>query len=220
MFKAIIFDVDGVLVDSMRFHADAWVEAFGEVGLSIRREDIYEIEGANDRGVIELIFRKKGWENPDSNHFEALHLRKRELLIFENIKPYKGIIECLHHLKKKYRLALVSGSDRPLVEKMLTNYFPDIFELGVAGADVEHGKPAPDPYLKAVEMLDLKKEECLVVENAPIGIEAAKRAGLYCVAVQSTLGAEKLDRADLVFKGHAELFEYFENLLSNFKQVP
>lgn len=213
MFKAIIFDVDGVLVDSMRFHADAWVEAFREAGLSIRREDVYEIEGANDRGVVELIFRNKG-RIPEPEHFEGLHLRKRELVEFENIKPYEGMVKCLHSLKKKFRIALVSGSDRPLVEKMLTNFFPDIFEVVVAGADVKHGKPAPDPYLKAVEMLGLEKEECLVVENAPIGIEAAKKAGLYCVAVQSTLGAEKLGQADLVFEGHAGLFEYFEKLCS------
>lgn len=217
MFKAIIFDVDGVLVDSMRFHADAWVEAFGELGLSIRREDIYEIEGANDLGVIEFIFEKKGGvgvHNPDSELFETLPFRKRELLEFGKIKPYEGMVDCLRMLKKRFRLALVSGSDRPVIEKMLASFFPDIFEVVVAGADVEHGKPAPDPYLKAVEMLGVEKEDCLVIENAPMGIEAAKRAGLYCAAVPSTLGPKRLQQADLIFQGHAGLFEYFENLLA------
>lgn len=212
MFKAIIFDVDGVLVDSMRFHADAWIKAFREAGISIKREDIYEIEGSNGWGVVRLIFGKAG-RNPGPADFELFPRRKRELLDFDGIKPFEGMASCLEELKKSFRLALVSGSDRKIVEKMVEEFFPGIFEVTVAGVDVEHGKPAPDPYLKAVEMLGLEKENCLVVENAPLGIKAAKAAGLYCVAVPTTVGAEKLQDADLVLEDHAALLKFLNNLM-------
>ncbi|MCQ1534493.1 HAD family phosphatase [Methanosarcina sp. KYL-1] len=211
MLKAIIFDVDGVLVDSMRFHADAWIEAFGEAGISIKREDIYQIEGSNGLGVVKLIFGKEG-KIPGPEDFEFFPRRKREVLDFDGIKPFEGMVSCLEGLKRRFRLALVSGSDRKIIEKMVQRFFSGIFEVAVAGIDVENGKPAPDPYLKAVELLGLEKEECLVIENAPLGVEAAKAAGLYCVAVSSTLGPERLQHADLVLENHAELFRYLEGL--------
>jgi len=211
MFKAIIFDVDGVLVDSMRFHADAWVESFRDVGITIRREDIYEIEGSNGWGIVRSIFKKAG-RIPEPHHLEEIPLKKRTILDFERIKPFDGIVDVLQELKKHFTLALVSGSDRKIVEKMIEHFFPDVFEVTVAGIDVENGKPAPDPYLKAVEMLGFEKEDCIVVENAPMGVEAAKAAGLYCVAVPSTLGAEMLQHADMVLDDHPALFRYLQSL--------
>ena len=211
MLKAILFDVDGVLVDSMRFHADAWIKAFQEVGISIEREDIYEIEGSNGPGVVKLIFGKAG-RIPEPKDFEVIPYRKKEILDFESIKPFGEMVSCLEELKKRFRLTLVSGSDRQIVENMVQRFFSGIFEITVAGIDVTHGKPAPDPYLKAVELLSLDKKECLVVENAPLGVKAAKAAGLYCVAVSSTLGPERLQQADLVLKNHSELIKYLKNL--------
>ena len=111
MLKAIIFDVDGVLVDSMRFQADAWVKTFQEVGIAISREDIYELEGSNDRRLIKSIFEKAGKE-PEPWHFEQLPEKKREALEFDRIKPFEGILDCLKELKKHFKLAMVSGSNR------------------------------------------------------------------------------------------------------------
>ncbi|AKB73502.1 Beta-phosphoglucomutase [Methanosarcina lacustris Z-7289] len=212
MLKAIIFDVDGVLVDSMRFHADAWVEAFREAGLSIKREDIYEIEGGNNRGIVRSIFEKAG-KNPETEDFESISRKKREILDLSLLKPFDGMVDCLKELKQSFHLALVSGSSRMVVGTVIENFFSDIFEVIVTGSDVENGKPSPEPYLKGVEKLSLPGDECLVVENAPMGIEAAKAAGLYCVAVASTLGPERLQHADLVFENHAALFEYLKNLV-------
>ena len=212
MFKAIIFDVDGVLVDSMRFHADAWVEAFREGGISIKREDIYEIEGGNERGIVTKIFEKAG-EAPEPEDFESIPRRKRGILDLGLLNPFDGMVGCLKELNKSFHLALVSGSSRLVVGTVIENFFSDIFEVIVTGSDVENGKPSPEPYLKAVEKLSLPEDECLVVENAPMGIEAAKAAGLYCVAVASTLGPERLQHADLVFENHAALFEYLKSLV-------
>jgi beta-phosphoglucomutase len=212
MLKAIIFDVDGVLVDSMYFQADAWAKAFKEVGITIVREDIYELEGSNDARLIKTIFEKAGKE-PEPEHFEQLPERKREALEFDRIKPFEGILDCLDELKRHFKLAMVSGSNRKTIGKIVDKFFPGYFEVVINGSDLDRGKPDPDPYLKALEMLDLTRNECIVIENAPLGITAAKRAGLYCVAVASMLEPEKVQHADMVLEDHAALLDYLKSLV-------
>lgn len=212
MLKAIIFDVDGVLVDSMRFQADAWAKAFKEVGIEIRREDIYELEGSNDRRLIKSVFETAGKE-PEPECFEWLPEKKREVLDLDSIKPFEGILECLDELKPHFKLAMVSGSNRITVENIVERFFLGYFEVVINGSDLERSKPDPDPYLKALEMLDLTRNECIVIENAPFGVTAAKRAGLYCVAVASMLEPETVQHADLVLEDHAALFDYLKSLI-------
>ncbi|WP_292373760.1 HAD family hydrolase [Methanosarcina sp. UBA411] len=213
MLKAIIFDVDGVLVDSMRFQADAWVKTFKEIGITITREDIYELEGSNNRRLIKSIFEKVGRE-PEPWHLDQLPERKREVLEFDQIKPFEGILDCLKELKRHFKLAMVSGSHVDTINKIIDKYFSNCFEVIITGSDLEYGKPDPDPYLKALEMLDLTKNECVVIENAPLGITAAKRAGLYCVAVASMLEPKKIEHADLVLEDHAALLDYLKSLIA------
>lgn len=212
MLKAIIFDMDGVLVDSMRFQADAWAKAFQDADINIVREDIYELEGSNDKRLIKSIF-KEARKEPEPEHFERLPEKKRDLLEFDRIKPFEGIPECLDELKRHFRLAMVSGSNRNTVGKIVDKFFSGYFDVVINGSDLERGKPDPDPYLKALEMLGLTKNECMVIENAPLGITAAKRAGLYCVAVASMLEPEKVQHADLVLEDHASLFDYLKSLI-------
>lgn len=211
MLKAIIFDADGVLVDSMYFQADSWVKAFKDVGINITRRDIYELEGSNDSRLIKAIFEKAGRE-PEPQQFEQLPEKKRELLEFDKIKPYKGILDCLKELKQHFKLAMVSGSNRNTVEKIVNKFFSGCFDVVISGSDHERGKPNPDPFLTALEKLDLTKNECIVVENSPLGITSARRAGLYCVAVASVLEPEMIQHADLVLKDHDALICYLKSL--------
>jgi beta-phosphoglucomutase len=211
MLKAIIFDMDGVLVDSVPFHADAWIKVFKDIGINVTRRDIYLIEGLNDKKIIEIFFQKAR-KKPKSCHFRDLVNEKRKILEFDQIEPFKGVLECLMDLKKHFRLATVSGANRDVVEKVMNKFFPNCFEVIITGDDLECGKPNPDPYLKALEKLDLTKNECIVIENSPIGITAAKRAELYCVSIASTLEPEELQQADLVFENHASLFDYLISL--------
>jgi len=194
------------------FQADAWAKAFQDAGINIVREDIYELEGSNDKRLIKSIF-KEARKEPEPEHFERLPEKKRDLLEFDRIKPFEGIPECLDELKRHFRLAMVSGSNRNTVGKIVDKFFSGYFDVVINGSDLERGKPDPDPYLKALEMLGLTKNECMVIENAPLGITAAKRAGLYCVAVASMLEPEKVQHADLVLEDHASLFDYLKSLI-------
>lgn len=212
MFNSLIFDVDGVLVDSMPCHADAWISTFSEVGIDIIRQDIYDIEGSNHTGIIKFIFKKAGRE-AEPELIEKLRVRKRELF-FRNkkISSFEGMYDLLKTLKERFHLAVVSGSDRPIVDSMMNEFYPDIFEVIISGADVTNGKPHPEPYLKAVDMLGVKKEKCLVIENAPLGVDSAKNAGLYCVTVPTYVAAEKLKRADRTFRDHSQLLQFLADL--------
>ncbi|WP_321417125.1 HAD family phosphatase [uncultured Methanomethylovorans sp.] len=213
MLKGLIFDVDGVLMDSMSYHADAWVQAFREVGVPITNRDIYEIEGSNHKGVVDIIFHKAGLE-PETSDYETFLKKKREHFLRNNrAEPFKGMQECLQALKEKYKLAVASGADRVIVNTLMDRFYPGIFKIIVSGEDVTRGKPNPEPYLKAASKLGLEPEECIVIENAPLGIKSAKMAGIYCVAVPTYLLKEKLIGADMILADHAELITYLSRLL-------
>jgi HAD superfamily hydrolase (TIGR01509 family) len=210
--KAVIFDMDGVLVDSMPYHADAWKTVFAEVGIRIKREDIYDIEGSNHEGIIRLVFRKAG-RTPTPEDFKALAKKKMEIFTKTNrVTVFHGIYECLELLKKKCLLGVVSGSDRAVVMGLLLRFFPNTFDAVVTGNDVKEGKPSPEPYLKAVGMLKIAKDECIVIENAPLGVESAKRAGLFCIAIPTYVEAHRLKDADIVLMNHGMLKEYIARL--------
>jgi HAD superfamily hydrolase (TIGR01509 family) len=208
VLKAVIFDMDGVLVDSMPYHADAWIIVFAELGIYIKRQDIYDIEGSNHEGIIRLIFEKAG-RAPEPEDFKELAKKKREIFLRINkVDVFEGIYVCLDFLKGRVRLGVVSGSDRAVVMNLLEKFFPHTFEAVVTGNDIKNGKPSPEPYLKAIEMLNIRKNECIVVENAPLGVESAKRAGLYCVAIPTYVEAQRLKGADAVLPNHAALRDY------------
>ena len=212
MLKAVIFDLDGVLVDSMPYHADAWVSVFKDVGINIRREDIYNIEGSNHIGIINLVFKKAG-RTPDPADFVRLAQKKQQIFTKINkVRVFDGIYECINSLRNKCLLAVASGSDRAVVIELIERFFPKIFTVIVSGNDVLEGKPNPEPYLKAVEMLKVNKDECIVIENAPLGVESAKRAGLYCIAIPTYVKPELLKDANVVLADHSMLKEYLARL--------
>ncbi len=215
MLSSLIFDMDGVLVDSMTYHAEAWIQVSGEVGIHVTPADIYEIEGANHRLGLQWLFEKAGG-NIGPGMYESILQRKIEIFTsIADVKPYEGMADFLKALKDRFWLAVVTGSERMTVESFMESFFPGIFDVIVSGEDVHYGKPYPEPYLKAVEMLGTRKEECLVVENAPMGVESAKRAGLYCVGVPTYVSPDKLSGADLVLGDHVSLQSYLYNILKD-----
>lgn len=212
VLKAVIFDMDGVLIDSMPYHADAWIAVFARVGIKVKRDDIYKMEGSNHVGIIRMVFEKAG-RTPEPEDFDKLAEEKKK--IFSKINKatvFEGIYELIDELKNKYALAVVSGSDKTVVKELIEHFFPDTFSVMVTGNDIKEGKPSPESYLKAVEMLNVRKDECIVIENAPMGVESAKRAGLYCIAIPTYVEPELLEDADIVLPDHARLKECIQEL--------
>lgn len=212
LLKSIIFDMDGVLVDSMSYHAQAVNNVFDQMGLEMDQQDIFEREGERTIDIIRFLLDKA---TGNSSSFDVPSIVSRYIEEFNRIvelRVFDGMKECLEEMHSKFALAVVSGSDRPIVNDIIMTEFPGIFEIMISADDVTRGKPAPDPYLMAMEKLGIKNNECIVIENAPMGVEAAKNAGIFCVAVPTYLPTEKLEKADMVVKGHIQLISYLSGL--------
>ena len=197
--------MDGVLVDSMPYHAEAWQQAFAEAGISVTKREIFELEGSNHMQTVDIIFRRSG-RVPTDKDAEVLSHRKIEIFNrIERVMPFDGMKELIAELAPFYRLAVVSGSNRKTVHGLVNKFFPGAFQVIITGDDVKKSKPDPEPYLKAIEKLGVPKEECIVIENAPLGIRSAKSAGLRCIAVVAYLGRENMKEADVIAEKHSEL---------------
>jgi HAD superfamily hydrolase (TIGR01509 family) len=213
MLRSFIFDMDGVLLDSMQSHADAWIQASREWGVHVTRDDIYAIEGANHVLGLQWLFRRAGRDVAPEDYDPILSRKTEIFSSIAQVRPFDGISGCLEKLKISFRLAVVTGSERVTVTRLLNEFFPATFDVVVCGNDVLRGKPFPDPYLRAVEMLGVRKEECIVIENAPMGVEAAKSAGLFCVGVPTYIAADKLSKADIVMADHLSLVGYLLGMI-------
>jgi HAD superfamily hydrolase (TIGR01509 family) len=212
VLKAIIFDMDGVLTDSMPYHALAMKKVFSELDITIDMQDIYEREGEKTVDVVNFLLEKG---TDDSSVYDRIDIVGKYIAKFGHIaeiRVFEGMKDCLQALKTNFLLAVVSGSDKPIVYDIMQNEFAGIFDVIVTGDDVQRGKPSPDPYLKAVAMLKVRKDECIVVENAPMGVDSALSAGLCCIAVPTYLAPEKLSRANLLIPDHGELVNYLLDL--------
>ncbi|MFN4131453.1 MAG: HAD family hydrolase [Caldimicrobium sp.] len=214
MREFIFFDLDGVILDSMKYHAQAWILAFKEFSLTFREEEIYLHEGAIELETAKPLFLSKGI-NPTQEFFQkAFKLQKK---IFKErfaalVKPYPEVPELLKDLKTQGRkLALVTSSSSEILEEVLPKNLRGYFEVIISGDKIEKRKPHPDPYLKAKEFFKVSEDRCLAIENSPAGILSAKGAKLFCIAITTTLKSEYLSQADLVVKNHLDL----KNLLLN-----
>lgn len=208
MKEYLFFDMDGVILDSMKYHAQAWILAFKEWGLSFEEEEIYLHEGAIELETAKSLFINKGI-NPTFEFFKrAFNLQKE---IFKRkfaslVKPYPEVPELLKELKKLgHKLALVTSSSQEILEEVLPKNLYNNFELILTGDKIEKRKPHPDPYIKARQYFKAPEEKCLVVENSPAGIKSAKEAKLFCIAITTTLSPTHLSKADLIVNSHLHL---------------
>lgn len=204
--KAIIFDMDGVITDTMPYHYQAWKKVFSEAGLEVSRFDVYIREGQQGISTVIEVFRNK---NKNIKNSDAKKLLVKKERLFKRTVKRKFIAGALGFLRylgaKGFKLALVTGTSKTEVRKILPKGIYDIFDVIVAGDDCRRGKPNPEPYRKAVKKLKIGKKDSIVIENAPSGLESAKRAGLYCLAVETSLSKEYLSEADIVFKSIFQL---------------
>lgn len=220
--KAVLFDMDGVLFDSMKNHAEAWAQAMKQHGLSMTRKEVYMNEGRTGEGTID-IFTQRDWGR-DATEQEILAIYKTKSDIFNTLPtvlPMQGAAEVLDNVRKRGLMRiLVTGSGQVSLLERLENAYPGHFkeELMVTAFDVKHGKPYPEPYLMGLEKAGralglttpLPASQAVVVENAPLGIQAAKAAGIFCIAVNTGPLEDQIlydAGADIVLPGMAELAE-------------
>jgi len=204
--STLIFDMDGVITDTMPYHLRAWKAVFASQGIRASREDIYKREGQKGIDSVRELFKEK-----DKSYTDVIGKRllcdKEEL--FKKIFKRKFIAGSRLFIKKfhaqGFKLGLVTGTSRHEAQKLLPKGLWDCFDVTVCGCDVQNGKPHPEPYLKAIAKLKVSPQEALVFENAPFGIRSAKAAGLRCLALETSLPSSYLKNADAVFSSFKQI---------------
>ena len=186
-FKAVFFDMDGVLYDSMPNHEYTWCHSFAEHGIEFNPEDAYINEGRTGKGMINLVINKMYGRAATQAEVDAIYGRKTELMKSRPVAPVmKGMRELVESLRRHgVKTYVVTGSKQPTLMDKLWNEYGFDREHIVCGADVVKGKPDPEPYLIALERSGEKREDCAVVENAPMGVMSAKAAEMYTIAVNT-----------------------------------
>ncbi len=218
--KAVFFDMDGVLIDSMEQHAIAWQRTFQEYNIPFPLEEVYMNEGRPaDETINEAYLRAFGKDSTQQERELMYKIKSNHLLSLDPITPMPQAFELLQKVKEQgLAIYLVTGSAQPLVINNLFTFFPGIFkeENMLTALNVERGKPYPDPYLAAIKRSGLNPWEAVVIENAPLGVESAIAAGLFTIAINTGPLDPKILRdrgAQMVlFDGMSELYEKWDDI--------
>ncbi len=216
--RGFFFDMDGVLFDSMPLHAIAWERVMSRYGLPFTAHDTYINEGRTGESVIDEAFMTTQHRHATPEEVRVIYNEKTELFHhLGDARPIAGVAEVLRYVQAQgYQIWIVTGSAQQSLFDKLETYFPNVFtrERMITAWDVKRGKPDPEPYLKAWERSGLPKEECAVVENAPMGVQSGKAAGLTVYAVNTgILTRDDLQQAgaDRVFDNMRQLLDYLQN---------
>jgi HAD superfamily hydrolase (TIGR01509 family) len=196
-YKGILFDFDGVVINSMHQHFSAWEKAFAEQGITIFKEDFFLLEGQGVGTIAQILGEQNSLT--EQQILDVVSNKVRHYYKSVKIEFYDNFLEMISTFKKKnIPMAVVTGGNRERVEIIIREYLEDIFLAVVTIDDVQKGKPHPEPFLKGAGMLNLRPQECIVVENAPLGIKAAKAAGCSVIAIKTTLDEKHLADADFI----------------------
>lgn len=224
--KAILFDMDGVLFDSMPAHVVAWAQTFKEEGLAFTEEEGYLQEGRTGNGTIDIVFNREFGRNATPEETERIYKKKSGLFDANPIAPVMpGARELLEQIRDNgLKRILVTGSRQKALLSKINYFFPGQFTPSrmVTAYDVTKGKPDPEPYLQGLSKAGAQAFNAIVIENAPLGIEAAKAAGIFTIAVNTgKLGDHYLldAGADLLFPGMSALNEAWAEVYKAFEST-
>ena len=215
--KAFFFDQDGVLYNSMPYHAESWAWAMTKHGLPYTAMETYMNEGRTSTGVIQELHQRM-YGTPASPELVAAIYADKTAHFTEMTGGFPGIIphvdDVLHFLHDHgIECWVVTGSGQRNLINALNETFDHVFKGIISSFDCQRGKPDPEPYLKAWEKSGFKKEECMVVENAPLGVRAAKAAGLFTIAVNTGIlpdSALAEEKADIIFPNMEALLQWLQ----------
>lgn len=187
--RAVLFDMDGVLYNSMPSHAKAWHRAMAHFGYDLPEQEAYMHEGRTGASTINIVSRRqRGVEESEERIQEIYRVKSQFFNEYPPAEPMPGALELLRKLQAQgLKILIVTGSGQASLLDRLNHHFPGVFcrELMVTAFDVKRGKPDPEPYLMGLQKGDLRADECVVVENAPLGVRAAKAAGIFTIAVNT-----------------------------------
>jgi len=197
--RAVIWDLDGVIADTAAAHLESWQVAYRKQGIAFFEEEFQKVFGQRN----DVIIRQLHGNDFSQSLVDAISTDKENYFrenILEQLKPFPGVVALLNLLKQQGIKAAI-GSSAPLenIQVILRGLkIEDLFQAVVYGLEVSKGKPHPDVFQKAAQKLGVNNSDCIVIEDAVVGVQAAKSATMHCIAVTNTHSAEALKAADLV----------------------
>ena len=210
MIHADIFDMDGVIVLSESIYTKIFVDMINrDLGLKIKSTDFEKYNGIRFEKRIENICSDNGINLEDEKYIEMANKGRHEYATnsMQSLKLNIGILDFLKELKSRgMHIGVGSNGSKKIVEELLVSLgIRDYFESVIAFEDVDHPKPQPDIYLENANNLFVDTQDCLVFEDSISGITAAKRAGMKCVALTTTMDRMQLIDADLIIDNFTEI---------------
>jgi len=202
---AVLWDMDGVLVDTGEFHFRSWKKTLEELSIPFNKEDFRKTFGMNNTGILEWVLERK----PDPVEVSRVSDQKESLFrefVKGKAEPLPGVLSWLKQFQAWGLKQAITSSAPPenieflVAELNIKEYFDEI----VSGFDMP-GKPNPDIFLKEADSIRIQPENCIVVEDAIAGVEGAKRATMKCIAVTTTNPASALQNADFVINNLGEM---------------
>jgi len=202
----IIFDMDGVLADTGPIHFESWVNLGRKLGIEFTKEFFEQTFGQQSPTITRKLVSPEVDEDLIEEWANIKEKNYREL-VRDKLKPLPGVIEILTDLKSKgFKLAIGSSGPPENVDLLLTHLkIKDYFDDIITAVEVKKGKPEPDVFLIAAQNLKINPKNCIVVEDAPVGLEAAKRAGMISIALTTTHKKEELLGAQLIINDLTEI---------------
>lgn len=214
--KAVLFDMDGVLIDSETFYMKGTYEWMKEAGFEGEIEDVFRIIGTTMVQTYEIIqkmldfkYTIKELEEINENYFRENPLDYKNIVI-------PGTLDLMRHLKSKgIKLAVCSASAKNIIDHVMEVCgFKEYLDYEVSGEEVKNSKPFPDIYLKASEVLGVKPEKCIVIEDSRIGIEAGKNAGMFVFAYRDPKFKQDQSSANAIYESMEDIANHIKTLIA------
>ncbi len=182
--SAIIFDCDGTLIDSMPVHYLAWHETMSRYGIEFGEDRFYALGGMPSHRIIELLASEQNIENIDA--IATAHEKEEAFLDrIDLLQPIEVVMDIVEYARGKKPIAVASGGFRHIINRQLQQVgIESWFDAIVTAEDTQRHKPEPDVFLETARRLEVPAAECIVFEDADLGIEAAHRAGMKCIDIR------------------------------------
>lgn len=211
--KAIIFDMDGTMINNMHYHLLAWERMMAELGNPLRGEALLAQLYGSNKGVLERIFGPGRFTDVEARQIGDTKEAYYREIYYPHIKLIHGLPEYLAHCQlQQIPMALGTASNMPNIDLTLdTLQIRHYFSAVVSADDVKNGKPDPETYLKAAAQMGCAPADCLVFEDVPKGVEAAANAGMQAIVVTTTHQPQEFAQFDNIIRFVAD----YEELLNN-----
>ncbi|WP_304371069.1 HAD family phosphatase [uncultured Muribaculum sp.] len=218
--RAALIDMDGTLYDSMKNHTAAWHRLMTEAGIPCTRDEFYLYEGRTGASTINTLFNRALGRDATDEEKESLYHKKT---VYFNelppVKPMPGALDMVTTLSQAgIRRVLVTGSGQSSLISRIDTDFLGLFDpdMRITSRDVKHGKPHPEPFIRAMQLARVSPSQSIVIENAPLGIEAGDKAGAFTIGVTTgPIPVEEMEKAGaaIVFPSMEKFAEALPMLL-------